>query len=115
MHDSDCATHNAPAVAPGACDCGLEAPKPCPFCGSQPLVEPANPDNDYDVWGVVRCVSDDCPAQPAVHNDGSGVVIVDGRNSRQYVEAVIRRWNTRASATGAPGGTQNASGNLGRG
>lgn len=54
-------------------------PRPCPFCGEAPLVQPGNPDRDGDAWGLVSCINRDCPAQPRV---------LDGE-----IDTAIRRWN----------------------
>jgi len=39
IHDSDCAIHNGPAMAPGPCNCrnsaGLTVKCPCPECGTE--------------------------------------------------------------------------------
>ncbi len=69
-------------------------PRPCPFCGASPIIEPANPDDDYDLWGVVHCANEKCAARPEVGH-GEREIIVDGRSSRFYVDAAIRRWNVR--------------------
>lgn len=69
-------------------------PKPCPFCGSPPTIEPEKPDEDFDLWGTVRCISETCAARPEVEH-GERVLILDGRSSRFYVDLAIQRWNAR--------------------
>lgn len=68
-------------------------PKPCPFCGNAPIIEPKNPEKEGNAWGLVKCVADECPANPSV-NDGE--IIADGRGSDEYIRAAVKRWNKRA-------------------
>lgn len=66
--------------------------KPCPFCGHEPEVGPAD-DSRGSCWGYVKCVNERCPAQPEVED---GIGVNDERGRRKYIAAAVRRWNRRA-------------------
>jgi hypothetical protein len=67
-------------------------PLPCPFCGSQPELFPKNPKRDGNAWGEVRCVNEECPAQPKVSD---GELLADDRGTALYQSAAVARWNQR--------------------
>ena len=67
--------------------------KPCPFCGEQPMVSPANPEEHGTAWGSVSCENKECPARPIVRD---GVEVSDDRGSEAYKMIAIWRWNERA-------------------
>lgn len=69
------------------------SPLPCPFCGKQPIVLPADPKTEGNAWGRIECQNPICPAQPKV---ADGVHVSDERGSDKYKAAAIRRWNRRA-------------------
>ena len=74
-------------------------PKPCPFCGKPPKVEPTNPARDGDAWGAVVCVNRRCATFHEPHGEGvrvyDGALVADERGSEIYKKAAIRRWNLR--------------------
>lgn len=67
-------------------------PRPCPFCGSAPVITPVDPDKDGTCWGSVKCVNKDCWVQPDARD---GLNINDDRGSQAYKAKAIARWNTR--------------------
>jgi hypothetical protein len=75
----------------------MTPPKPCPFCGCQPLVSPTHPELDGNAWGRVECISASCYARPIVLD---GELDADDRGSDLYKESAIRRWNTRPTEPG---------------
>ena len=76
-------------------------PKPCPFCGVQPMVGPKDPKREGTAWGFVQCENPKCPTW---HIDG-GVRVMDGaeccddRGSEAYKQLAIERWNQRRRRT----------------
>ena len=64
----------------------------CPFCGEEPETFPKAPHNEGNAWGEVRCVNDECSAQPIV-KDGEDVA--DSRGAEKYIELAVKRWNQR--------------------
>lgn len=65
----------------------------CPFCGVNPETGPENPEKVGDAFGFVRCMNEDCPAQPTVDD---GEEIADERGTAKYIQAAVKRWNKRA-------------------
>jgi hypothetical protein len=55
---------------------------PCPFCGSEPLIEDGCNDRPW----VVQCMNKDCSAQP----------FMDHADTKRQA---VRTWNTRLTAT----------------
>ena len=70
----------------------MNVPLPCPFCGSTPVVEPADPKISGNAWGAVRCVNEECTAKPVVRD---GENISDDRGSDVYKSIATARWNKR--------------------
>lgn len=60
--------------------------KPCPFCGSEPLVLPVDPEREGDAWTTIRCNMALCPvtAEVTVHKETG------------HREEAIAAWNRRA-------------------
>jgi len=69
-------------------------PKPCPFCGKEPIVKPFDPEIEGTAWGAVECIYGRCPANPMVFD---GAKIADDRGPNKYKQAAIRRWNRRST------------------
>jgi hypothetical protein len=69
---------------------GVEGLKPCPFCGSEPVYSPTNPEDQGDAWSQLTCTNADCAAQP--------VIRVYDDDSDFHVREVGRLWNRRAPA-----------------
>ena len=67
----------------------MTEPLECPFCGETPLLEPVGSTRG-NAWGSVRCINEDCPAQPEVMD---GETVADDRGTRAYQDAAIERWN----------------------
>lgn len=61
----------------------LLKPLPCPFCGSEPVIGPSNPELSGNAFGFVEC-----PAKPHV---GDGEIVADDRGSRAYINVAIKR------------------------
>ena len=68
--------------------------KPCPFCGENPMVGPADPEIEGDGWGEVKCVNTDCEASPSVevYDLPENIEWI----SDHYKKAAIFSWNKRA-------------------
>jgi len=64
-------------------------PIPC-NCGQTPVVIPKDPVEEGGAWGAVQCRNSKCPVQPTMYD---GVTIADDRDSDEYKEAAIKRWN----------------------
>lgn len=69
----------------------LTTPLPCPFCGAVPEVTVHG--SGRGQWAGVRCVADDCPAEPEAVDD-TGLASPGDADVRKV--SAIRRWNQRA-------------------
>jgi hypothetical protein len=72
----------------------MDKPLPCPFCGIEPVIEPADPKREGNAWGAVACHNLACAAMPNVQD---GEDTADERGSDAYKQAAIVRWNRRWS------------------
>ena len=60
--------------------------KPCPFCGSQPIVETPDLSNEGGGWTRIFCVNMRC----------STTVDLINSDERDHLAKAINAWNTRA-------------------
>lgn len=65
--------------------------KPCPFCGEQPKIHPANPERDGGAWTSIECAN--CVTMPP---DTHSVARVTHYADSGHFEAALAAWNTRA-------------------
>ncbi len=75
-------------------------PRPCPFCGKEPVLRPTNPDKEGDAWGAVTCVNAYCPTYSNTHGHGvdvhDGEEVADERGTAADIACAIERWNRGA-------------------
>ena len=70
-------------------------PLPCPFCGHEPEVGPANPKVDGDAWAYVRCVDELCATHDQRQRHGVQVLDYSNGTPAQIRACAVRRWNRR--------------------
>lgn len=58
--------------------------KPCPFCGSNPIIDKYIPPQPHSVAYAVQCVNINCAVRP----------ITDYCKDRKFI---IKQWNRRAT------------------
>lgn len=72
----------------------MTAPKPCPFCGSIPAVEPIDWRRSGDAWARVVCKNRECPVKPGTNEHPDDIDGVTGEaNSMRCKDMAIAKWN----------------------
>lgn len=70
---------------------------PCPFCGEQPKVYPADPEREGDAWTAIECAN--CVADVP---DTQSVARVTHYADSGHFERAVVAWNTRAESLSRP-------------